>query len=116
MVNAKVNDLNAAKELGTLPDMKSSAVNILIEHRNDKMGYNLSKVENARLGRWTSVGYAEQVVGSAGTTGALTTLVDAKSGSLRPKTIFVLFLMRKGACEIAQIPHKVLLCVLLCFQ
>ena len=78
------------------------------KQRNDKIGYSLSKVENARLGRWTSVGYAEQVVGRAGTKGALTTLVDAKSGSLRPKTIFMLFLMRKGACEIAQIPQRCL--------
>ena len=29
-VNAKVNDLNAAKEFGTLPDMTSWAVNVLI--------------------------------------------------------------------------------------
>ena len=44
LVNAKVNDPNAAEELGTLPDMTSWAVNILIVHRNDKMEYSLSKV------------------------------------------------------------------------
>ena len=31
------------------------------------MGFKLSKVEDARLDRWTSVGYARQVVGRAGT-------------------------------------------------
>ena len=42
------------------------------------MGYSFSKVGDARLGSWTSVGYAEQVVGRAGTKGALTTLIDEK--------------------------------------
>ena len=78
LVNAKVNDPNAAEELGTLPDMTSWAVNILIVHRNDKMEYSLSKVGDARLGKWTSVGYAEQVVRRAGTKGVVTTLVDEK--------------------------------------
>ena len=76
LVNAKINDLIAAKELGTLPDMPSWAVNVLIEHRNDKMGYSFSKVGGARLGSWTSVGDAKQVLGRAGTKGALTTLID----------------------------------------
>ena len=61
--------------------MTSWAVNVLIDHRNDKMGYSLSKVGDARLGSWTSVGHVKQVVGRAGTKGALTTLVDEKVGA-----------------------------------
>ena len=33
------------------------------------MSHKLSKVEDARLGMWTSAGYAKQVVGRAGTKG-----------------------------------------------
>ena len=81
LVNAKVNDLNAAKELGTLPDMTSWAVNVLIDHRNDKMGYSLSKVGDARLGSSTSLGDAKQVAVRAGTKGAFTTLKDETVGA-----------------------------------
>ena len=28
-----------------------------MEHRSEIVGFKLSKVEDARLGRWTSVGY-----------------------------------------------------------
>ena len=61
------------------------------------MGYSLSKVGDARLGSWTSVGDVKQVVGRAGTKGALPTLVDAKSGSPCPNTIFMRFQTRKGS-------------------
>ena len=62
--------------MGTLPDVTSWAVNVLIDHRNDKMGYSLSKVGDARLGSWTSVGDVKQVAGRASTNCAFTTLKD----------------------------------------
>ena len=42
------------------------------------MVYSLSKERDARLGSWTSVSDVKQVVGRAGTKGALTTLIDEK--------------------------------------
>ena len=66
LVGPELTALNANKVLGKLPDMTSWAFNTLMEHRSDKVSHNRSKVEDARLGRWTSVGYAEQVVGCAG--------------------------------------------------
>ena len=58
---------NAAKELSDLPGMTSWAYNALVGHRSEIPVYKLSKVEDARLDWWTSVGYAEQVSGRAGT-------------------------------------------------
>ena len=64
--------------------------------RSEIVGYTLSKVEDARLDRWTRVGYAKQVVGRAGTKGALTILYRCKS---------------VGFCEITQIQHPGVLSV-----
>ena len=66
-------------------------------------------------GRWTGVGYAKQVVGRMGTKGAVTPLNRCKKCRLVPRDDFMWLLLRKqGACEIAQSPHEVLLCVLRC--
>ena len=64
-------------------------------HRSEIVAYKLSKVEDARLGRWTTVGYAQQVVGRAGTKSALTILFRCKECRPVPKDDFVWFLMRK---------------------
>ena len=40
------------------------------------MSHKLSKVEDERVGMWTSVGYAKQVVGRAGTEGFAALLVN----------------------------------------
>ena len=42
-----------------------------MEYRSETVGYELRKVEDVRLCRWTSVGCAGQVVWCAGTKGAL---------------------------------------------
>ena len=57
---------SARPRLDKLPDMKNWAYDILMEHRSEIVGHKLSKVEDSRLDRWTSVGYANQVVGHAG--------------------------------------------------
>ena len=54
--------LNAHKVLGKLPDLASWASNSLMEHRSGIFSFKLSKAEDGRLGRWTSVGCSKQVV------------------------------------------------------
>ena len=95
LVGSELTAFNANQVLGKLPDMKSWAFNILMRHRSEKVGYKLSKVEDARLGRWTSVGYAQQVVGRAGTKSALTILFRCTECRPMPKDDFVWFSMRK---------------------
>ena len=51
LVNAKVNDLNAAKEMGMVPDMTSWAVSVLIEHRNDKNGIQPQQGGGCKIGQ-----------------------------------------------------------------
>ena len=53
MAGSAVNALNAPKVLGKLPDMTSWAFNFLMGHRSEIAGCALSKVEDARLDRWT---------------------------------------------------------------
>ena len=65
-------DCNAVTDLLNLPGVRSCACNVLVEHRNEITGYKLSTMEDARLDRWTSVGYAHRVLERAGTEGALT--------------------------------------------
>ena len=68
-------------------------------------GYKLSKVEDARLDRCPSVGYATQVVGRAGTKGALTILLPLHEVWASAHGRFhVVFTKEEG-----QLPHLVLL-------
>ena len=69
LVGPEFNAPNAPKVLGKLPDVTAWAYNALTGHRSDIVSHKLSKVEDARLGMWTSAGYAKQVVGRAGTKG-----------------------------------------------
>ena len=79
------------------------------------MNHMPSKAEDARLGRWSGVGYAMQVVGRACTEGALTKLYRCQKCGLMPKDHVMWCLMREWRmCDITQIPHQVLLCVLRC--
>ena len=70
-----------------LPDMTSWACNIFMEHRNEIMGYNLSNLEDARLDRWTSVRYAEQVLWVGVLRVPLRSSIVARKVGLCPKTI-----------------------------
>ena len=69
--------------LGKLP-VTFWAFNILVDHGNEITGYKLSEVEDVRLYRWTNVNYVKQVVGCAGTEGALTILYRGKKCRLMP--------------------------------
>ena len=76
--------------------MTSWAFNVLGDHRNELTRYKLSKVEDVRLDRWTSVHYVKQVVGCAGTEGALTILhIVARSVGLCPTAMSLVFLMKR---------------------
>ena len=70
LVGSDLTILDANKVLGKLPDMASWAFKMFTEHRNEVVGHTLSKVEDVRLSRWTSVDDGEQVVARAGTQGA----------------------------------------------
>ena len=105
----------AGKVLGKLP-VTFWAFNTLVDHRNEITGYNLSKLEDDRLYRWTNVHYVKQVVGRAGTEGALTILNRGKKCRLMPNDdVMIFFDEEEGASEISQRPHQVLLGVLRCF-
>ena len=64
-------------------------------HKSEILSHKLSKGEDARLGRWTSVGHAKQVAGRAGIKAALTIFYRCKKCGMRPTDGFMLFLMRK---------------------
>ena len=107
----------AVKELSDLPGMTTWAYVVLMGHRNEITGYLLSKAEDARLDRWTSVGYAKQVLGRASTKGAITILSRCKKCGLMPKDDVMWCLNEeKGSCEISQSPQEVLLCIVRCSQ
>ena len=67
MFGSDLTALSAPQVLGTSPEMTYWAYNILMVHRSEITGYKRSKVEDARLGRESSVGYAKQNSGRAGT-------------------------------------------------
>ena len=88
---------------------------VLMGHRNEITGYLISKTEDARLDRRTSVGYAKQVLGRSGTKGAITILCRCKKCGLLPKDDVMWCLNEEeGACDISQSPQEVLLCILRC--
>ena len=41
--------------------MTSWAFNLLMGHRSEEVSHKLSKVKDARVGRWTSMSHAKQV-------------------------------------------------------
>ena len=61
LVDSEPTALNANGVLGKLPDMTSWASNLLKGHRSEEVSHKLNKVKDARVGRWTSIGYAKQV-------------------------------------------------------
>ena len=97
MVGSELTALSAPKVLGKLRDMTYGAFNILMGHRSETVGFKLSKVEDARLDRWTSVGYdAVQVVGCGGAKRVPSrSCFLAKKCGLMPKDDFMWFLMRR---------------------
>ena len=71
------------------------AYTVFMGHRNEIAGYKLRKAEDARLDRWTSVGYVKNMLGRKGTTGAFAILHRCKKRGFMPTDDFVWFSMRK---------------------
>ena len=87
-----------------LPVLTSWAFNVLGDHRNEITGYKLSKVEDVRLDRWTSVHYVKQVVGCAGTEGALTILHCGKKCRLVPTDDVISFFDEEEGASKSHMP------------
>ena len=110
MFGSELTALSAPKVLGTSPEMTCWAYNILMLHRRDVTGYKRSKVEDARLGRETSVGYAKQNLGVR-----VLSVIGARSGvAFDQRRIHWVLLEAKRACAVAQSTHWALQCVLRC--
>ena len=85
-----------------------------MDHGRETMRCTHSKAEDARLDRWTSVGYTNQVPGRACTKSALSILYRCKKSGRMPKDDFTFFSRKKVTSEIPEGWREVLLCVLQC--
>ena len=81
-----------------------------MDHRKEVRRCKLIKVEDARLDRWISVEYAEQVFGRAGT-GVSTILCRCKKCGLMFEDEFMLFLARKRKSQEPTPPAVSFCCV-----
>ena len=110
MFGSELTALSAPKVLGTLPGMTYWAYNILMVHSSEITGHKRSKVEDARFGRESSVGYAKQNLGVR-----VLSVIGAKGGgAFDQRRIHWYLLEAKRACAVAQSPHWVLQCVMRC--
>ena len=82
-------DCTAVKQLSELSEMRKWSYNALMDHRKETRRYALSKVDDARLNRWTGVRYAKQVIGRAATEGAFTIPRRCKKCGLLPEDDFM---------------------------
>ena len=96
---------NAVSELGDLPGMTTWSYKPLMDHQNEITRCRLSKAEDARPDKWTSVACAKQDVRRAGTKAAFSILNRCQKCGRVPKNDIMLKIVEEGACEIAQSAH-----------